>query len=65
MLLFLAFIAGLTATFLVKKLIVLTCRKAMHRGMYRIRPGGSNWSSIALEAWYFSVASGAFLSRLV
>jgi len=65
MMLLVTFIAGLASTFLVKKIAVTACRRVMHRGMFRVRPRASNAASIALEVWYFSIGSGAFLARFV
>jgi len=64
MLVLLGYGVGIGLTIAIKMFLTTYCRKATLSGMYRLRPGISNWNTVILEAWYYGVASAAFVTRL-
>jgi hypothetical protein len=64
MLLILAWGIGLTITTVLKSVMTSFCRKRHFRAFYRIFPGRSNISTLALECWYIGLGGGVLIGRL-
>jgi hypothetical protein len=64
MLLLLAWGIGLTITMVLKSVMVSFCRKRYFRAFYRIFPGRSNITTLALECWYIGLGGGVLVGRL-
>lgn len=65
MLLILGWSIGLTVTISLKMLLTTGCRSFQYRSFFRIRPGAARMSSLALECWYFGLASSTALGRVL
>jgi hypothetical protein len=65
MLLILGWSIGLSVTIALKMLLTMGCRSFQYRSFYRIRPGAARVSSLALECWYFGLASSTALCRVL
>lgn len=65
MLLILGWSLGLTVTISLKILLTTGCRSYQYRSFFRIRPGAARVSSLALECWYFGLASSTALGRIL
>ena len=65
MLLILGWSIGLSVTISLKMLLTTGCRSFQYRSFFRIRPGAARVSSLALECWYFGLASSTALCRVL
>ncbi|GAX18404.1 hypothetical protein FisN_2Lh026 [Fistulifera solaris] len=65
MLLILGWSIGLSVTIALKMLLTMGCRSFQYRSFFRIRPGAARVSSLALECWYFGLASSTALCRVL
>jgi hypothetical protein len=64
MLVLLAWGIGLTITIVFKMVMTAFCRKRFYRAFYRINPGKSNLSILALGCWFIGLGGGVLVGRI-